>query len=126
MFLAPLIWLAFTALGNDEAPRIDDRWTLSDPKLAQDFPDLCLDRSGTAWVAYIRHDGKADTVRLARKTAQGLEDVDALGEPGVAHQPAIACDGSGALWVFWGQLGPKNIVNLRARSVRDGKPAGAI
>jgi hypothetical protein len=127
MFFAPLIWLALAALApGDEAPPIDDRWSLSDPKLAQDFPDLCLDRNGAAWVAYIRHDGKADTVRLARKTAQGLEDVDALGEPGVAHQPAIACDGSGTLWVFWGQLGAKNIVNLKARSVRDGKPTGTI
>ncbi len=126
MFLAPLIWMALAAAVGDETPRIDDQWSLTDPKLAQDFPDLCLDRNGTAWVAYIRHDGKADTVRLARKTAQGLEDVDALGEPGVAHQPAIACDGSGALWVFWGQLGANNIVSLRARSVRDGKPTGPI
>ena len=126
MFLASFLWLALGVTGGDDTAQADDRWSLSDPKLAQDFPDLCLDRNGIAWVAYIRHDGKADTVRLARKTDRGLEDVEALGEPGVAHQPAIACDGSGALWVFWGQLGSKNIVNLRARSVRDGKPAGPI
>jgi hypothetical protein len=119
-----MLFLALGAADGDDAVRVEDRWSLSDPKLIQDFPDLCLDRSGTPWVAYIRHDGKADTVRLARKTAQGLEDVLALGEPGVAHQPAIACDGSGTLWVVWGQLGSKNIVHLLARSVRDGAPAG--
>jgi hypothetical protein len=28
--------------------------------------------------------------------------------------------------VFWGQLGPKNIVNLCARPIRDGKPAAPV
>ena len=118
-----LFFLALGASGGDEKAAADGPWALSDPALYQDFPDLCLDRNGTPWIAYVRHDGTSDTVRLARKGAQGIEDVAALSEPGVVHQPAIACDGSGALWIFWGQLGPRNIVRLCARSVRDGKPA---
>ncbi|HEX7897641.1 MAG TPA: hypothetical protein VF950_07760 [Planctomycetota bacterium] len=114
--MAALTLFCLLALGDES------RWALSDPALHQDFPDLCLDADGTAWIAYLRHDGKADTVRLAKKGPAGLEDVAALSEPGVAHQPAIARDGSGGLWVFWGQLGPKNVVRLHARSVRDGKP----
>ena len=109
-----LCWML--ALGDE------NRWALSDPALHQDFPDLCLDADGTPWIAYLRHDGKADTVRLAKKAAAGLEDVAALSEPGIAHQPAIARDGAGTLWIFWGQVGPKDVVQLRARSVRDGKP----
>jgi hypothetical protein len=126
MFLASFLWLAIGVTWGDDAVGADDQWSLSDPKLAQDFPALCVDRDGTAWIAYIRHDGKADTVRLARKTEKGLEDVTALSEAGVAHQPAIAGDGSGALWVFWGQLGPKNVVNLCARTIRDGRPAAPV
>ena len=59
--------------------------------------------------------------KLARKTTRGLEIIATVSEPGVVHQPAIACGGDGAVWTFWGQADARNIVTLRARRFADGK-----
>jgi len=94
---------------------------LEDPATQRDFPAMCLDADGTPWVVYIEYDGKADTLWLAKKTPAALEKVVQFSTPGVLHQPAIARDGSGALWCFWGELGSKQVFNLRARRFADGK-----
>src|SRR6185436_18175428 len=67
------------------------RWELTDNTLHRDFPAMALDASGAAWVAFVEHDGKADVLKLARKTARGLRAAETLSEPGVIHQPAVAC-----------------------------------
>src|ERR1051325_9450813 len=97
------------------------QWTLADANFHRDFPVMALDATGTAWIAYIEHDGKADVLRLARKTGNGLENVVTLSEPGVIHQPAITCDASGAVWSFWGQVDARNVVTLRARRFAGGR-----
>ncbi|MSU59855.1 MAG: hypothetical protein EXS35_17095 [Pedosphaera sp.] len=100
---------------------LGQRWELRDPTRHRDFPVLALDATGTAWVAFIEHNGKSDIVKLARKTGGTLAGVTDLSEPGVMHQPAIACGADGAVWCFWGQLDARNIVTLRARRFAGGK-----
>lgn len=99
---------------------IDGRWTLVDAKLHRDFPAACQDAQGTWWVSYIEHDGTADTLRLARKLPDQLAPLVSMSEPGVIqptviHQPAIACDGSGGIWCFWGQVSELDVMTLKAR-----------
>ena len=86
-----------------------------------DFPTVAADTDGTLWLACIDHDGKQDTLRLARKNESGLDFAAAISEPGIIHQPAIAIDGSGAVWCIWGQTGEDDVVHLHARSFADGK-----
>ncbi len=85
----------------------------------RDFPVHALDANGRVWVAYIEHDGKADTLRMATQGAEGLEPITSpISEPGVLHQPALAIDGSGAVWCFWGQVNDQDVVTLRARRLQ--------
>ena len=56
---------------------------LADKKLQQDFPAMCLDADGTPWVAYVAYDGKADVLKVARKTAAGLKAAATLAGPGM-------------------------------------------
>jgi len=97
------------------------RWELADEKAHRDFPAMALDASGTPWIAFIEHDGKADVLKLARKSASGIETVATVSEPGVVHQPALAIAGDGAVWCFWGQVDARDVVTLRARRFANGK-----
>jgi len=100
---------------------------LATPKIQEDFPAMCVDRKGTPWVAYVQWDGKVDVLKLARKTKAGLKAVATLAGPGIIHQPAIACDAKGAIWVVWSQVADDNVMKLHARRVVDGKPdAGTV
>jgi len=100
---------------------VGNRWELTDASLHRDFPALAMDANGAAWIAFIEHDGKSDLLKLARKNGHGLESIAVLSEPGVVHQPAIACGADGAVWSFWGQTDARNIVTLRARRFAGGK-----
>jgi hypothetical protein len=100
---------------------LGDRWKLTDARLHRDFPAMAIDANGAAWIAFIEHDGNADLLKLARKTAHRLESTATLSEPGVVHQPAIACGADGSVWSFWGQVNARNIVTLRARRFASGK-----
>jgi hypothetical protein len=97
------------------------RWELADDKAHRDFPAMVLDASGTPWIAFIEHDGKADVLKLARKSASGIEIVATVSAPGVVHQPALALAGDGAVWCFWGQVDARDVVTLRARRFANGK-----
>jgi hypothetical protein len=90
----------------------------------RDFPAMAVDATGTPWLAFIEHDGKADMLKLARKSANGLEVVASVSAPGVVHQPAIALAGDGAVWCFWGQTDARNVVTLRA--LADGHKLGVF
>src|SRR4051812_12426678 len=57
-----------------------------DPALHRDYPAMCLDPAGTPWIAFIEHDGKADTLKLARRTDAGLTTIATVSTPGVIHQ----------------------------------------
>lgn len=118
---AVVLTIACSASAADQEKLFADRCEIKDSALQRDFPAMCLDAAGTPLVAYLEFDGKADVLRLAKKTDKGLENVAQLAGPGVLHQPAIARDGTGAIWSFWGQLGDKDIVNLHARRWASGK-----
>ncbi|MCP5541165.1 MAG: hypothetical protein H7A52_13560 [Akkermansiaceae bacterium] len=95
-----------------------------------DFPDICEGPDGAIWLGYIEHSGSADTseadvLRLGKFADGTIDPGTSISEPGVIHQPAVAVDGAGAVWCFWGQTGDDNVVNLHARSLSDGKPGEA-
>src|ERR1041385_7969830 len=100
---------------------LGSHWELTDNTLHRDFPVMALDAKGAAWLAFIEHDGQADLLKLATKTTRGLETLATLSEPGIIHQPAIACGADGVVWTFWGQVDARNIVTLRARRFAAGK-----
>jgi len=106
-----------------ESDAISTQWPLATAGLHEDFPALCLDQAGVPWVAYVEHDGTTDRLKLARKTEDGLQVQGELAGPGIIHQPVIACDGQGAVWVIWSELGRDGRWALMARAVRDGKVA---
>ena len=95
--------------------------SLKDEETQRDFPAICRDAEGTLWFVFVSHDGENDTLRIGKKTESGLEEIATLSDPGVIHQPAIAVDGSGALWAIWGQTGSDDVVSLMARSWKDGE-----
>ena len=99
---------------------------LREEGVQSDFPALALDSSGTPWVAYVAWDSKQDTLRLAKASGDALKHVLTIGKPGIIHQPALAADGSGGLVVVWSQVNGKDIMDLMALRVRDGKPDGEI
>lgn len=94
--------------------------------IQSDFPALALDAKGVPWIAYVAWDGKQDTLRVAKQNGGALTDALTLGQPGIIHQPALATDGSGALIVVWSQVNGKDIMDLKAQRVRDGKADGEI
>jgi hypothetical protein len=96
------------------------QWDLADEPLHRDFPAMALDGRGTPWIAFIEHDGRADMLKLARQSANGLEIVAAISTPGVVHQPALAVADDGAVWCFWGQVDERDVVTLRARRFAGG------
>ncbi len=110
-----------TQAGTPLTSPLGQRWELADGTLHRDFPTMTLDAKDTPWIAFIEHDGKADVLKLARKSANGIETVAKLSEPGVVHQPTVTIGGDGAVWTFWGQVDSRNVVTLRARRFSDGK-----
>ncbi len=95
---------------------------LKQPGVQQDFPVLALDAQGTPWSAFIAHDGKEDTLKLAKAD----KVIATLGSPGIIHQPAIAFDGTGAAVVVWSQVNGKDLMDLHAQRVRDGNAEGGV
>jgi len=94
--------------------------------MQSDFPTMCVDAGGTPHVAYIQWDGKQDSLHLAKLNDGTLSDVLTVGQPGIIHQPALAADGTGALHVVWSQVNDKDVMELRAAILRDGKVQGEI
>jgi hypothetical protein len=94
--------------------------------LHRDFPDTCLDAEGRVWTAYIEHDGKADTLCLAKGEGTALIEVARLSQPGVIHQPAIAADVTGGAWCFWAQVNDRDVMTLKARRYTPKGPGGEI
>lgn len=121
--IALLIVLCSAAFAQELAPK---PLVLREDGVQSDFPALTLDSQGTPWVAYTAWDSKQDTLRLAKASGDALSQVLTIGQPGIIHQPAIATDGSGALVVVWSQVNEKNLVDLKAQRVRDGKTDGDV
>ncbi|MSU49399.1 MAG: hypothetical protein EXS37_09990 [Opitutus sp.] len=121
--LAILIALIAVALAQDLTPKSA---VLRADGVQSDFPALTLDANGTPWVAYVAWEANQDTLRLATASGAMLSQVLTIGEPGIIHQPALATDGSGALIVVWSQVNAKDLMDLKAQRVRNGKPDGAV
>lgn len=100
---------------------LTDSLALENAPAHRDFPAMTLDAHGTPWIAYLEHDGKNDSLNLARREGDRLVEVATLSKPGVLHQPALAATPSGTLWAFWGQVDSRDVVSLRARCFRAGK-----
>lgn len=113
--------------GNGKVPEpqhfvpVVQRFISSDAKLHRDFPDFCLGADNTRWVIYIEHDSKTDTLHLARGEDSELKPVAVLSKPGILHQPAIAADGAGGVWCFWGEVNAADVMTLRARRFAEGE-----
>lgn len=112
--------LALAMLTETRGELINGRVELSDFKIHRDFPSGTVASDGTSWLAYIEHDGRADRLRIARHTKDGLEQGPYLSEPGVIHQPALTADTRGGLWCFWGELDDRGVIRLRARRFHGG------
>jgi len=112
------------------APRftapVAERLSSFDPARHRDFPDTCLDARGALWTVYVEHDGSADTLHLARGGEGQLVPVARLSEPGVIHQPAVAADGAGGVWAFWGQVNERDVMTLRAARYANDERGGEI
>ncbi len=121
--LALLAFIASATFGQDLLPK---PLVLRESGKQSDFPALCVDAKGVPWVAYVEWDGHQDTLHLAHASGEALTSVLTIGEPGIIHQPAIAADGSGTLHVVWSQVNGKDLMELKAASIRDGKLDGAI
>lgn len=93
--------------------------------LQSDFPAVAADARGGACIAFVSWDGTADTLKLAKRAGEKIEPVCDIAGPGIIHQPGIAAAGDGSLWVVWSQTGENDLMELRARRVRDGKPDAA-
>ena len=116
-----LFCVASCAVGADLLPT---PMKLREEGVQSDFPALALDGQSQPWVAYVAWDGAQDTLRLATRKDGALSQVTTLGTPGIIHQPAIAADGSGALMVVWSQTNGKDLMDLHAQRVLNGKAEG--
>lgn len=115
--------LACSFLGQD-ADLVPNRATLRQEGMQSDFASLAVDASGTPWVAYVEWDTKADSLCLAKRTGEGLVRVGTVGKPGIIHQPSLAALPDGSLLVVWSQVNAKDVMDLHAQRLRDGKPVG--
>jgi hypothetical protein len=99
---------------------LQQRLSSSHAEFHRDFPDLVITRDSRLWTCYIEHNGSADRLMLASRAEAGWQPAVNISSPGVIHQPAIAADGSGGIWCFWGQVDEKNVMTLRARRLASG------
>ena len=125
VLFAACVGLLSTFPGSNSAVAADDpvvsivvsTAALASDNLQEDFPAMCLDSGGTPWVAYVEFDGKADRLKVARKNGDSLEPLESLAGPSVIHQPAIACDGKGAVWAVWSQFDLPHGWKLHAKQI---------
>ena len=100
---------------------LGQRLVLRDDTRHRDFPDFVIGPDLRLWMVFIEHAEGRDTVQLATRSEGGWKIVAAMSQPGVAHQPAIASDGEGGVWCFWGQVNADDVMTLRARRFIAGK-----
>jgi len=96
------------------------------PGRETDFPALALDARGTPWVAAVEWDGAEDRLVLSRAAGGALVPALGVGRPGVIHQPALAADGDGGLWLAWSQLDERGLMVLLAQRVVEGAADGPV
>ena len=101
-------------------PAINPIATLNSPDLDEDFAALCIDSTGTPWVAFVEFDGLADTLQLSRLGSGEFDEPITVSESGNIYQPCLACDGHGTVWCVWSQIDDGRW-NLFGRSVVDGR-----
>jgi hypothetical protein len=109
--------------GPKPIPFINTALTLAGPtsKIGRegiqcDLPATVSDKNGKALIAYLEWDGEIDRLILSRETEKGMQQDSGEVAEGVLHKPAIAIDGKGTVWIFWGETHKDTTVNLKARS----------
>ncbi len=70
-----------------------------------DLPAAAVLPGGEIAVAYLEWNGESDSLRIGSPSDQseGFETLVTVRESGVLHAPALAVDGEGVLWIFWGE-----------------------
>ena len=87
---------------NTAMPLVGEIRKLEKENIQYDLPDAVVDQNGHTLVAHLTWDGKEDRLILSKETEEGLVELPGLFAKGVLHQPSMAVDGEGTLWVFWG------------------------
>ncbi len=106
---------------NTEISLVGEIKKLGQESMQYDLPDAVSGKNGRALIAHLIWDGAEDRLVLSRETEDGLQRLPGLLDKGVLHQPAIAIDGKGTVWVVWGRTQENTSVDLIARSLTPGK-----
>ncbi|MDG1325054.1 MAG: hypothetical protein P8P49_04735, partial [Opitutales bacterium] len=109
---------------NTEIPVVQEIQKLSKDGMHYDLPDAVADKNGRTWVTHLIWDGKKDQLVLAQETENGLQHLPDAFAKGILHQPAMAMDGKGTIWLFWGATQSDTTVDIKARSWNPGKNRG--
>lgn len=108
---------AFTKL---DLPVVNPVAELNRPDVHEDFPAMCLNGEGKPVVAYIEHNGKADSLKLATLDADGsLKKKATISAPDIdnIYQPCLTNLPNGRLLCVWSQLEPNGQWDLMARTI---------
>lgn len=124
--MKPLLALILVAAPLFSQEILTQTHVLRPQGLQSDFPALTAAADGTPHIAYVQWDGEKDTLHVAKLADGVLSDVLTIGQPGIIHQPAIATDGNGVLHVIWSQVNEKDLMELRAAQITDGRLQGEI
>ena len=106
---------------NSEIPLIGEIRKIGQEAKQYDLPDAISDRNDKALIAHLIWDGKEDRLVLTHEIDNGFKTLPDLLAKGILHQPAIAVDGKGNTWVFWGATQKDTTVDIKARSWTPGK-----
>ena len=101
---------------NTAMPLVGEIRKLGKENIQYDLPNAVVDQNGHALVAHLTWDGKEDRLLLFKETEEGLVELPSLLAKGVLHQPSMAIDGEGTLWVFWGSTQKDTTVDVMTRS----------
>ena len=94
---------------------------ITGPDYEDDYPSVAVDKSGTAWVAWVGYRNENDEIFLKR---EGAEPMKVTEKPGDLFSTAVAVDGRGRIWVVWSERKDADW-RLMARAY-DGKAWGRI
>ena len=109
---------------NTSMPLVGEIQKLGKEDIQYDLPNAVVDQNGHTLVAHLTWDGKEDRLILSKETEEGLVELPGLFAKGVLHQPSMAVDGEGTLWVSWGSTQKDTTVDVIARSWSQTKGLG--
>ena len=111
---------------NTAMPLVGEIQKLGKQDIQYDLPNALVDQNGHTLVAHLTWDGKEDRLVLSKETEEDLVELPGLFAKGVLHQPSMAVDGEGTLWVFWGSTQKDTTVDVMTRSWSQTKGLGKL